>query len=53
MAHEQEVVPLQAAQAAKERTDERWPVPYAIAFIAGISAALWATILAVAGWLIG
>jgi hypothetical protein len=53
MAHEQDVVPLQAAPDARERTDERWPVPVAIAFIAGISAALWATILAAAAWLTG
>ena len=53
MAHEQDLVPLQAVQDATERTDERWPAPIAITFIAGISVALWATILGVAAWLIG
>ena len=51
MAHEQD--PSQAVQPTQERTDERWPAPIAITFIAGISVALWATILGVAAWLIG
>jgi hypothetical protein len=53
MAHEQEMVPLQTLQAHGEALDERWPVPYAIMFVAGVSVALWTLIIAVAHWLIG
>lgn len=53
MAHEQELVPPQTLQAAKREADERWPVPYAVLFITGVSVALWTAIIAVASWLIG
>jgi hypothetical protein len=52
MAHEQELVPLQTLQ-ARGAADDRWPVPYAIMFVTGISVALWTLIIAVASWLIG
>jgi hypothetical protein len=52
MAHEQETIRLQALQ-ARDKTDGRWPVPYAIMFIIGVSAALWSMIIVVAHWLIG
>ena len=53
MAHEQEMVSLQTLQARGEAVDDRWPVPYAIMFVTGISVALWTLIIAVASWLIG
>jgi hypothetical protein len=53
MAHEQEMAPLQTLQARGEAVDDRWPVPYAIMFVTGISIALWTLIIAVARWLIG
>jgi hypothetical protein len=53
MAHEQETLPLQTLQARDKAVDGRWPVPYAIMFITGISVALWTLIIAVANWLIG
>ena len=52
MAHEQELVALQTLQAREKAIDGRWPVPYAIMFITGVSAALWAMIIVVASWLI-
>jgi hypothetical protein len=56
MAREQEMVPLQTLQTLQARGDagdDRWPVPYAIMFVTGISVALWTLIIAVASWLIG
>jgi hypothetical protein len=54
MAHEQELMPPRTLPAGdKPNNDERWPVSYAITFIAGASMALWAAILAVSSWLIG
>ena len=54
MAHEQEMVSLQTLQATRGgAVDDRWPVPYAIMFVTGISVALWILIIAVASWLIG
>ena len=53
MAHEQELVPLQTLQAHGKAVDERWPVPYAILFVTGVSVALWTLIIVVASWLIG
>jgi hypothetical protein len=53
MAHEQETIRLQTQPARDKAVDGRWPVPYAIMFIIGVSAALWALIFAVAHWLIG
>ena len=53
MAQEQELVPLQTLQAREKAIDGRWPVPYAIMFITGVSAAFWAMIIVVASWLIG
>jgi hypothetical protein len=53
MAHEQELVALQTLQAREKAIEGRWPVPYAIMFITGVSAALWAMIILVASWLIG
>ena len=52
MAHEQEMVPLQTLQSRGAVADDRWPVPYAIMFVTGISVALWTLIIAVASWLI-
>jgi hypothetical protein len=40
-------------QAAERKVDERWPVPYAMRFIAVVSVALWSVIIAAAIWLIG
>jgi hypothetical protein len=53
MAHEQELVPLQTLQAREKAIDVRWPVPYAIMFITGVGAALWAMIIVVPSRLIG
>jgi hypothetical protein len=53
MAHEQEAIRLQTMEARDKATDGRWPVPYAIMFITGVSVALWSLIIAVANWLIG
>ena len=56
MAREQEMVTLQTLQRVQARSDagdDRWPVPYAIMFVTGISVALWTLIIAVASWLIG
>ena len=53
MAHEREMVALQTLPARGEAVDDRWPVPYAIMFVTGISVALWTLIIAVASWLIG
>lgn len=53
MAHERELVPPQTAPAGPGRSDERWPVPYAILFITVVSLALWAAIIVTANWLIG
>jgi hypothetical protein len=53
MAHEQESAPLQALEAEQGYTDGRWPVPYAIMFIAVVSVGLWSLIIGVASWLTG
>jgi hypothetical protein len=53
MAHKQETIRLQTLQARDKPIDGRWPVPYAIMFIIGVSVALWSLIIAVANWLIG
>jgi hypothetical protein len=53
MAHEREMVPLPTLPAPDEALDERWPVPYAIMFVTGVSVALWTVIIALTGWLIG
>jgi hypothetical protein len=44
---------LQTLQARGDAGDDRWPVPYAIMFVTGISMALWTLIIAVESWLIG
>jgi hypothetical protein len=53
MAHEQDLASLQTLQAGQEQNDASWPVPFAIATIAGISIALWAALLAISHWLVG
>lgn len=53
MARERELLPLQTLQADERQVDERWPVPYAIMFITGVSVALWSLIIAAANWLVG
>jgi hypothetical protein len=53
MAQERELVPLQTLEADERQLDERWPVPYAIMFIAVVSVTLWSLIIAAASWLIG
>ena len=53
MAREQELVALRTLPAQDNAADERWPVPYAIMFVTGVSMALWTLILALTGWLIG
>jgi hypothetical protein len=50
MAHEQELVSLPAAE---KEPDERWPVPYAILFIVGVSVVLWTVLIALSSWLVG
>jgi hypothetical protein len=52
MAHEQDLASL-GAQAGQKQDDARWPAPFAIATIAGISIALWAAMLALSSWLAG
>ena len=52
MAHEQELVLQQTLEARDKAFDGRWPVPYAIMFATGVSAALWAMIIVAASWLI-
>jgi hypothetical protein len=52
MAHGQQLIPLQTLQ-ARDKAIGRWPVPYAIMFITGVTAALWAIIIVVPSWLIG
>jgi hypothetical protein len=53
MAHEQETIRVQTLQARDKARAGRWPVPYAILFITGVSVALWSLIIALANWLIG
>jgi hypothetical protein len=53
MAHKQKLIPLQRLQARAKAIDGRWPVSYAIMFITGVSAALWAIIIVVPSWLVG
>jgi hypothetical protein len=53
MAHERGLAPLHASEPEQQRTDERWPVPYAIMFIIVVSVALWSLIITLATWLIG
>jgi hypothetical protein len=53
MAHDQEAIQLETLQANRRQTDERWPVPYAIMLITGVSVALWSLIIGVTSWLIG
>jgi hypothetical protein len=52
MAQERELVSLQTLQARDKAFHGRWPVPYAIMFTTGVSAALWAMIIVAASWLI-
>jgi hypothetical protein len=51
-AHEQELSSLQTLLARDKAFDRRWPVPYAIRFITGVTAALWVMIIVAASWLI-
>ena len=53
LTHEKELVPLQTLQARDKAIDGRWSELYAIMFITGASAALWAMIIVVASRLIG
>jgi hypothetical protein len=53
MASERELVPLQTLRADEREVDERWPVPYAMLFIAVVSVAMWSVIIAAASWLFG
>jgi hypothetical protein len=53
MAHEQDLTSLRTVQAGPKQDDARWPAPFAIATIAGISIALWAAMLTLSNWLAG